>query len=274
MTIRTLVTLVALASGAAAAAGADQPGCKDHPLFTRMTGYHIYRCEQAPFEALAVLDAKGKEQSVEGRLTSITYTLDEGRPQPSRIQVARNYENALKPLGGGIVSQVDDGAMTYLRVTKDGVEAWVVLNLYNTQQYGLKILEKGGMAQEVTANAAAFSRDIKATGHVAVYGIHFDTGKADVKPESEPALKEVAALMAGDAQLKLLVVGHTDGVGSLESNMRLSQARAESIVKALVARGVAAGRLKPQGAGPIAPVATNRTDEGRAKNRRVELVEQ
>ena len=96
-----------------------------------------------------------------------------------------------------------------------------------------------------------------------------------LKTESDAALKEVSKLLSSDPGLKLLVVGHTDSVGVLEANMKLSQARAEAVVQALVRNyGVAGTRLKAQGAGPIAPVATNRTEEGRAKNRRVELVEQ
>jgi outer membrane protein OmpA-like peptidoglycan-associated protein len=240
-----------------------------------MSGYHIYRCQQSPFDTLKLRDAKGHEVAVEGKLTQITYALDEGRQRPSTAQVVRNYEGALRPLGGTVFSQFDDGAETTLKVAKDGKEIWVYLSVYNPQQWTLQVLEAGKMEQEVVANAAAFSSDIKATGHAAVYGIRFDTGKAEVKPESESALQEVAKLMAGDPQLKLLVVGHTDGIGSLESNMKLSQARADAVVKALSTKhGIAAARLKAQGAGPIAPIASNRTEEGRAKNRRVELVEQ
>jgi outer membrane protein OmpA-like peptidoglycan-associated protein len=270
------ILLVPLAFAAAVAlAAADAPGCKDHPLASRMGGFHIYGCETVPFQALKVRDAQGKERAAEGKYTSIAYDLDEGRPRPSRVQIIRNYENALRPLGGAVFSQFDDGAETYLRAARDGQVIWLYLNVYNTERYVLQVLEEGAMAQEVVANAAAFSKDIRATGHASVYGIHFDTGKADIRPESEAALKEVAALLSGDPQLRLLVVGHTDGVGSLEANMRLSQMRADPVVKALTARyGVAPARLKPQGAGPIAPVATNRTEEGRAKNRRVELVEQ
>ena len=275
MSARTPLALLALTTAFAFAAEPDRPGCKDHALVSRMPGYHIYSCEAVAFESWKVRDAKGKELVVQGKLTSFAYSLDEGRPQPGRIQIIRNYENALRPLGGAIVSQFDDGGETYLKVAQGGKDAWVYLGVYNTNQYSLKILETGAMAQDVVANAAVFSSDIKATGHAAVYGIHFDTGKADVKPESEPALKEVAKLLSGDPQLRLLVVGHTDGVGSLEANMKLSQARAEGIVKALAAKhGVSVARLKAQGAGPIAPVATNRTEEGRGKNRRVELVEQ
>jgi outer membrane protein OmpA-like peptidoglycan-associated protein len=267
--------LFAFAPLFALAAEPDAAGCKDHPLASRMSGYYIERCAETPFDAWKFKDSKGKEVTAEGKITSIGYAIGEGKPPASRLQVIRNYANALKHLGGAVFSQADDGAETYIRVAKDGKEAWVYLNLYNMQNYNLQVLETSAMAQEVVADAAAFSNDIKATGHAAVYGILFDTGKSDVKPESEPALKEVAKLLAGEPQMKLLVVGHTDGVGALEANMKLSQSRAEAVVKALVARhGIAAARLKPQGAGPIAPVATNRTEEGRAKNRRVELVEQ
>ena len=157
---------------------------------------------------------------------------------------------------------------------KDGKEIWVQVERGNGLIW-LTMVEKAGMAQDIVANADAFGKDIKSTGHAAVYGIYFDTGKSEVKSESQAALQEVAKLLSSDPGLKLLVVGHTDSVGQLEANMKLSQARAEAVVQALTkSHGVAATRLKAQGAGPIAPVTTNRTEEGRAKNRRVELVEQ
>jgi len=103
----------------------------------------------------------------------------------------------------------------------------------------------------------------------------FDTGKSDIKPPSEAALKEIAKLMAQNPALKLHVVHHTDNVGDLALNMELSQARAASAVNAFTTQlGVTAGRLSAFGAGLYAPVASNKTEEGKAKNRRVELVEQ
>ncbi len=271
---RAAIAAACLAAATALAAEPDAAGCKDHALVTRMPGYHIYSCRQAPFDSWKVTDAKGREHVVEGRLTSVQYYLDEGRPEPSRVQLLRNYGNALKPLGGEVVGQVDDGAETWMRVANQGREMWVHLSAYGTAQYLLEVLETGTMAQEVTADAAAFSKDILANGHVAVYGIHFDTGKADVKAESDATLKEVARLLAASPKLQLLVVGHTDNVGQPDANLRLSRARADAVVKALASRfGVAAARLSAQGAGPIAPVASNRTEEGRARNRRVELVE-
>jgi outer membrane protein OmpA-like peptidoglycan-associated protein len=127
----------------------------------------------------------------------------------------------------------------------------------------------------VTVNADALAKDIARTGHVAIYGIYFDTGKADLKPESEPVLKEIAKLLQHNPELKLYVVGHTDNVGDLTYNMKLSQARANAVVEELVSKyGVDAKRLKAHGVGPLSPVVSNNTEEGRAKNRRVELVEQ
>lgn len=188
----------------------------------------------------------------------------------------RNYEAASKTLGGVMAAQLDDGGENFFYAkTKDGKDLWGYLNAYNPGAFSFTLIQKASMVQDVVANADAFSSDLKATGHAAVYGIYFDTGKSEVKPESDAALKEVVTLLATDSQLRLLVVGHTDSVGQLDANMKLSQARAEAVVKALTTKhGIAASRLKALGAGSIAPVATNRTDEGRTKNRRVELVEQ
>jgi OmpA-OmpF porin, OOP family len=115
---------------------------------------------------------------------------------------------------------------------------------------------------------------LQENGHVEVPGIFFDFGKSDIKPESEPALKELTAMLQSTAALKVWVVGHTDNVGPVESNATLSGARAAAVVKALVQREIGANRLAAHGAGPYAPVASNATDEGRARNRRVELVAQ
>jgi outer membrane protein OmpA-like peptidoglycan-associated protein len=103
----------------------------------------------------------------------------------------------------------------------------------------------------------------------------FGTAKAVVKPESTPALQEVATLLKADPSLKLWVVGHTDSVGQVDANMALSRARAEAVVAALTTtHGIAAARLKGYGVGPLAPVASNHAGDGRAKNRRAELVKQ
>lgn len=131
------------------------------------------------------------------------------------------------------------------------------------------------MKQEVIVDARKMASDIKTSGKVAIYGIYFDFNKSDIKPESESTLQLIAELLQNDSNLKLYVVGHTDDVGGFDYNMKLSQARAQAVVKELTIKyNIAADRLKPYGVGPLAPVSSNDTEEGKAMNRRVELVKQ
>jgi len=130
------------------------------------------------------------------------------------------------------------------------------------------------MQQEVTADASALADEINKSGHVAVYGIHFDTGKSDILPDSESTLNEIVKLTQQLPDLKLRVEGHTDNQGNAASNQTLSDKRAQSVVAWLTGHGVAASRLTAKGFGQTKPVADNANDDGRAKNRRVELVKQ
>jgi outer membrane protein OmpA-like peptidoglycan-associated protein len=127
----------------------------------------------------------------------------------------------------------------------------------------------------VTVGASEMARAIDENGRVALYGILFDFDKADIKPESNAQLEQISALLKADANLKLQVVGHTDNQGGAAYNLDLSRRRADAVVNALATRyGVIATRLLAQGMGSTAPVASNDSDAGRAKNRRVELVKQ
>jgi OOP family OmpA-OmpF porin len=137
------------------------------------------------------------------------------------------------------------------------------------------ILEAKAREQRMVAvDAGEMARAITATGRVALYGIYFDFNKADVKPESDTTLKEIVKLLETSPKMNLLVVGHTDSVGTFDFNLDLSQRRAQAVVDALTGRfGVNRGRLKPFGVSFASPAASNQSDDGRAKNRRVELVE-
>jgi outer membrane protein OmpA-like peptidoglycan-associated protein len=136
------------------------------------------------------------------------------------------------------------------------------------------IIEVKPMTQNmVTVSADEMSRAITSSGRVALYGIFFDTNRAEIKPESRPALEQIARLLKKEPRMRLHVVGHTDNVGGYESNMSLSRRRAESVVAALTRQyGIASNRLTANGVAYLAPVAVNTTEDGRAKNRRVELV--
>ncbi len=257
------------------AAQPDNPACKDHPLFpTRMPEYRIEVCKVEDFGVYEFTVAKGPKTPVEGKFTFITYAFTGQRAtEPSGLAVVRNYQNAIQKVGGTILQTLPQRLVSG-KIVKDGREVWAQIEKGNGKIW-LRVVEKKGMEQYIVADAAAFGNDIRATGHVAVYGIHFDTAKSTLKPESATAIAEIAKLLKGEPTLKLYVVGHTDNVGGLESNVRLSQERAEAVLQALVRdHGVAPARLRAFGCGLYAPVASNDNEEGRAKNRRVELVKQ
>lgn len=142
--------------------------------------------------------------------------------------------------------------------------------------YFLQVIEARPMETgTVTVNADAMAKGLQAEGKMALYGIFFDTGKAELKPDSKPQLDEMAKLLAAQKALKVYIVGHTDNQGTLDGNLALSQKRAEAIAAAL-ARDykVDPKRMMARGSASFSPVASNGSEAGRARNRRVELVEQ
>jgi outer membrane protein OmpA-like peptidoglycan-associated protein len=140
----------------------------------------------------------------------------------------------------------------------------------------LEVIESEAMETGmVTIDAETMAKGIDATGHIAIYGVYFDTNSADIKPESSTTLSEIAKLLSNRPSLKLLVVGHTDNQGDYDYNMNLSGHRAKAVAGALKSQhGIEGSRLRSAGVGYLAPVAVNDTAAGREKNRRVELVKQ
>ena len=273
-----LLTIVCLWGGLVLAAGNpnDVAGSKDPALFNRMPGYHIYRFEDLQFDKFEFKVGSGKTQVVEGRHTYLIYDLDGNGQAPSPLQIGRNYINAVKAVGGQLVYEFNDpGENVVLKAAKGGAETWVYLEANGSGAYSMHVIERQGMNQDVVADADSMGKGLRESGKVALYGIYFDTAKAELKAESEASLKEIVKLLQAGPRQKLYVVGHTDNAGTFEGNLRLSKDRADAVVKALVARYAgAAGRLQPFGAGAVAPVASNLSEAGRALNRRVELVAQ
>ena len=268
-----LVVGVALVSAGFAFAQADAKGSQDHPLVTHMPGYYIsdYKVEEfASYEPTVV---GGKEAHWEGKKFTIEYSRKEGAAVNSSLQVVRNYEAAIVKAGGKRLG--GDERRVAAEIRKGAAVTGVYVEVYNDgRDYELVVVEMQPMRQDVTADAAVMGRELKTAGKTIVYGISFDTGSAVIKPESEPALAEMTKLLKATPALKAFVVGHTDNVGVLEANLKLSADRAAALVKALVARGIDGTRLKPAGVGPYSPIASNKDEQGRAQNRRVELVEQ
>ncbi len=268
-----LLMSVVLVTAAPPNPDADAKGCADHPLFTRMDNMHIVSCRSSDFDQATFRIGRNAPVVVEGKLFEIRYTTNSGAVPPSPLAIIRNHQQAIARIGGTVVSE--DQRYTLLKLVKDGREIWARVDTAWGKGYMLTIVEKQAMVQQVVASAEVFRSGLNESGHVEVPGIYFDTGKSVLKPESDAALGEIARLLTADPALKVYVVGHTDSVASLELNMKLSQARAEAVVQALITRhGIAAGRLRGLGVGPLAPVASNASEDGRAKNRRVELVRQ
>ena len=290
---------------------AAQQTVKDHPLVSRFPGSEVSEYKSVEFDEFElplgqIVDENkfSKTQHLEGKVTKFKYTTPEAH---STLEIERSYQDALTKAGFQILYQCSGDAcrapksfqggyrgstsgtwcfnceqpMRYLAVKlpRAAGDAYVSLVVEKDPYEGgtwLTIVEVKPMkAGLVTVNAATMAADISQTGHASIYGIYFDTGKADLKPESDATLAEISKLLAANPALKLHVVGHTDNVGTLASNMTLSKQRADAVVAALVSKyHVSAARLLAAGVGPLAPVANNKTEDGRAKNRRVELVEQ
>ncbi|MBI1209871.1 MAG: OmpA family protein [Alphaproteobacteria bacterium] len=261
----------------------DARGSKDHPLLTRypdsiITDYqHNYN--SVPMTVGANADGTAKVQNVEGQMTAITYFYHDADKQPSPLQLLRNYEAAIKDIKGEVVFErlpkEGDGGEATLKVTTGGKDVWVKVEpeIWSapTQSYKLTIVEVESMAQVVSANAMldALNKD----GFIALY-INFDTNKSDLKADGEGTVKEIVSLMHSSPDLKLSIEGHTDNVGTAAANQKLSEARARAVMAAVIKAGIDKSRLTAKGLGQTVPIADNRTEDGRAKNRRVELVKQ
>jgi OOP family OmpA-OmpF porin len=245
----------------------DAEGCKDYPVFSRLKNFYISSCE-SNFDAVEFTVGEGETKTIEGQKTVINYSLKEGIKAPSDLQIKRNYSNAMKSLGGSIIYESD--LYVSLKLVKNGKEIWAAIETYNgATLYVLTVVEAGAMAQEVSANDMldALNKD----GFMALY-INFDTGKATIKPESQPIIEQIGDLLKNNPDLKLNVEGHTDNAGTAPGNKILSDERAKAVVTAVVSKGIDASRLTAVGWGQEKPIADNRTEEGRAKNRRVEIV--
>lgn len=263
----------------------------------------------ALLERNATDDRSGPEWlTLQGRATEIRYQIPAGR---SSLEVLANYETALKAKGFTTVySCADKACLTgnlrdlyllgelldptnglstaysehgrYLLAKLDRPEGQVHVSVLAGEANGetvafLRILEAAGMQTDniTVIKAEEIAADLDKSGSINIYGIEFDFDKDIVKPESKAALDEIAKVLADKPDLKLKLVGHTDNKGAADYNLDLSQRRAANVAAALVSGySIDASRLSSEGAGMSRPVAPNDTDEGRAKNRRVELVAQ
>lgn len=260
------------------AAPDDAPGSKDHPLLTRYPDSHITEYQQN-YDSVEFLTEANSDQrkAIEGDTTFIRYFYNQADTQPSPLQLIRNYQNAIKSIGGEVVYERlprdGDGGETTLKVTTGGKDVWVRVepDIWGapTQSYKLWVVEVAAMQQAVSANQLL--DELNRNGFIALY-INFDSGKSDLKADGTATVNEIATMLKSAPDLSIAIEGHTDNVGQAAANKILSEQRAQSVMNAIIAAGIDANRLSAAGFGQENPVADNRSEEGRARNRRVELV--
>ena len=283
----------------------EEEKAKDAHLLPRYPGAKIYDHKQVDTETITIPFATNASDKtplkLTGDLTMHTYEIE----NVSTLKVYENYKAALTKAGFNFISQCElETCGSSEQAKKLGSQLANSGNVYNWHSKPYYLLAKkaqangntyialfiGGYENEVglqqvileekavqtglvSVNADQLKQQIDADGKALIYGIYFDTGKADIKPESEPTLDAIAELLKRNSDLKLYVVGHTDDTGDMAANVTLSKQRADSVVAALVKDyQVATSRLVAQGVGPYAPASNNTSDAGKQKNRRVELV--
>lgn len=289
----------------------DVPNSKDHPLLSRFEGSWIYKYNVKQFETytypisseLVDYNKLKDSKSIDGEYTFIEYASPEG---VTATQIYRTYETQLTKAGFKIVfncrtSECGDMPMHFVREHVEGSTALgnsmvgdkgsfiVATGSYendpyyvivvvgedrrdNNSRYLLNIIRQENLDTDKVDVTSVTDR-LETEGRFAFYGIHFDLNSAELKPESTEALQVMADYLVQIPDSEVLIVGHTDNSGNFELNMELSQKRADTVVKRLSADfAIDAKRLTAVGVGMAAPLASNATEKGREKNRRVEMV--
>ncbi len=283
-------------------ANQDAAGSQDYPGIGRLEGSYIKSYKSVGFDEYNIVTSSIKTNedpkkhiTLEGKVTRIAYYA----PQTvSVLEAQRNYENRLKEIGFELLYTCNSDECGGRKFT-DAIDQFILLwpnfryavarrtteanEIYATvvttidgskiPKTQLAIIETQAMANKMI-DASVMAESIGGEGRIALYGILFDVDAATIKSESKPTLEQITALLNNQPDLELVIVGHTDNQGELQYNMDLSKRRAEAIEAALVGEyGIDSNRLSAWGVGYLSPVASNRDETGRARNRRVELVE-
>jgi len=277
----------------------------DHALLSRIPNSGIETFYEADFSAFNFynVDAKNTIHKItrEGRLTQIYYQLKQAT---TALALARNIQYSLKASGFLLQASLSDDAINpikaeleriivknaplmivlapeYLYMTRkaaSGVQhVAVVISSLNEDHfiYYLILEEKAQTFVPLKVSEKDIEKGLQENGKVEVYGIYFDVGNATIKPESSEALSAIDKILRADNKLTLYIVGHTDSTGDFSKNMRLSEQRAQAVLRKLTEEyAVDKNRLRAYGVGSLSPLGANSSEFGRAKNRRVELVQQ
>jgi len=243
------------------------PGGNDYRLIGHMPGFIAGTPIKKHFDEVEFGLPAAQYVRIRGAVYGVDYKGPAKDPEQeiTTVEIVENYRQALKDLNaeflydtpGGITARVDDHGQT----------VWLKIN-----DHSVVTVEEKPFQLTIQPPPADVMKDkLDKEGHIALY-VNFDFAKATLKPDAAPVIAQVVELLKRNPDLKVSIDGHTDNLGSHDYNMKLSQDRAASVMAAITAAGIDGSRLKSAGYGPDKPIATNDTDEGRARNRRVELV--
>ena len=307
-----LSLLMAVLMSISAFSQEDQPNSNDHPLLSRYEGSWINRYSQKQFEAftyptsadLVDYNKLKQSQTVEGELTFIEYVSPEG---VTATQVFRTYQTQLAKAGFKVIftcrtGECGDMPMHFIREYVDGTSSQIgntmvgkkgsylvasgtyenkpyIVSLVvgddsrnNTTRYAINVVQVEELDTD-KVNVTSVTDKLQTEGRYAFYGIHFNTNSATIQDESAETLEIISSYLQANPTINVLIVGHTDNTGDFQHNVGLSLKRAEAVVAKLTTDyGVKSSQVSAVGVGMATPVASNTHEEGRALNRRVELV--
>lgn len=300
-----LIATILIATTPLANAQDDIDGCKDHSLFSRMPNYYLSNCEELEFGSMKFPvgapdpqnDNLLKSINVEGKIMVFNYLLKEDKTPNSGLQIMRNFQNASKQNGGVILGEyqgwcqatyefsgvsLNGGTIPFgnsctnwgltIKFAKENKEVWIYVQMSGDGEgYDMVIAEKEAMIQDIQANEMF---DKINSGDALTLYINFESGKSAIKSDSQSIIDELHKMLSANPSLKIIIEGHTDNVGNSSSNKTLSEQRASSVKTSLVNKGIAADRINTVGYGQDKPIADNSTEDGKAKNRRVEIKKQ
>lgn len=254
----------------------SQSSCDPHPLFNMLPNHYLDGCDEKEFDVLKVnvVDKDGAwvKHEKRGYLLETFYTFDgDFEKRPSNPMIFKNYIDAVISKGGAVI--YESKSLVFLQLKLGGESWWIQVKSDQSGTYSVTSVREQPMNQYIVLSAEDIAREINASGKATFYGIYFDTDKVEIKPESKETLEQMANYLNSNPDVTVYLVGHTDNTGSIEHNQMLSEKRAEAVIKELVdSHNVNGSRLKAYGVASLSPVSNNSSEEGKSKNRRVEMV--
>jgi outer membrane protein OmpA-like peptidoglycan-associated protein len=250
--------------------------CDPHPLFNILPNHSISGCEEKEYDKIKMeftdKDGTWIQYEKAGYFLKTYYSFDgDWEKRPSNAMIFQNYIQAVASKGGTVINE--SKSVVLLTLKSSGDTWWIQVQSDQSGTFSVSTVKEESMNQYIVLSAEDIAKEMKANGKATFYGIFFDSDKSAIKPESKETLEQMANYLKSNAQVNVFIVGHTDNTGAFEHNQQLSEKRAEAVVNYLIENyQIAANRLKGYGVSSLSPVSANTSEEGKSKNRRVEMV--